>query len=115
MNKIKFKTKSLLDGKEILGPIAMDDKYLLLSLFIGQFRFRDNIQEIIDLLESVRNGSKTWLEANDGLMFMQIGYMCGDLRCDKDIAYFIADQKEYQNLEMPLQELIDLMKEWKAF
>lgn len=118
MNKINFKTNSLLDGKEIAGPIATDDKYLLLSLFVGQFRFPDNIQEIIDLLESVRSGNKTWLEANDDLMFMQIGYMCGDFKCDKDMAYFIADNHNstsYQNLEMPLQEVIDLMKDWKIF
>lgn len=105
---IDFKTNSLLDGKEILGPVATDEKYILLSLFVGQFRFPDNIQEIIDILESVRSGSKTWLEANDDLMFMQIGYDSGDFKCDKDTAYFIADNSTYQNMEMPLHEVIDI-------
>lgn len=41
--------------------------------------------------------------------------MCGDFKCDKETAYFIADEKDYQDLQMPLQEVIDLMKEWKVF
>ncbi|MCX8533513.1 hypothetical protein [Chryseobacterium luquanense] len=112
MSKVEFK---IVDN-DFQVVKSTNDKYLLLSLFIGQFRFRDNIQEIIDLLESVRNESKTWLEANDDLMFMQIGYMCGDFKCNKDTAYFIADNStSYQDLEMPLQEVINLMKDWKAF
>ena len=114
MDKVKFIDKGY-NNEDIKAVKSTDSKYLLLSYFIGQFRFSDNIQEIIDLLESVRNDSKTWLEANDDLMFMQIGYMCGDFKCDKETAYFIADEKDYQDLQMPLQEVIDLMKEWKVF
>lgn len=113
MDKVKF----INDPKFGKHEGVTDDKYNLLGLFIGQFRFPDNIQEIIDLLESVRNESKTWKEAIEPYdeMFLYVGYDCGHLKCDKNTAYFIADQKDYQNLEMPLQEVIDLMKEWKIF
>jgi len=114
MDKIKF----INDPKLGKHEGVTDEKYMLLGLFIGQFRFPNNIQEIIDILEGVRNESKTWLEANGNLMFMQIGYMCGDFKCSKDTAYFIADNynsTSYQDLTMPLQELIDLMKDWKVF
>lgn len=48
-------------------------------------------------------------------MFLQIND-AGDFKCDKETAYFIADSSgSYQNLEMPLQEVIDLMKDWKIF
>lgn len=55
MKKIKFK-KVDVDFRVVKST---NDKYLLLSLFIGQYRFPDNIQEIIDMLKSVKNGSKT--------------------------------------------------------
>jgi hypothetical protein len=111
MSKVEFKIVS----KDLQVARSTDDKYLLLSLFIEQFRFRDNIQEIIDMLESVRHGKKTWSEANDNLMFLQIGYDCGGFKCNKDTAYFIADNSIYQDLQMSLQEVIDIMKEWKRF
>lgn len=111
MGKVEFK-KVDTDFRVVKST---DTKYLLLSLFIGQYRFPDNIQEIIDMLQPVKNGSKTWKEIIDPWMFLQIND-AGDFKCDKETAYFIADSStSYQNLEMPLQEVIDLMKDWKVF
>lgn len=111
MGKIEFK-KVDVDFRVVK---ATDNKYLLLSLFIGQYRFPDNIQEIIDMLKFVKNGSKTWKEIIDPWMFLQIND-AGDFKCDKEKAYFIADSSTpFQNLEMPLQELIHLLEDWKAF
>lgn len=50
MEKIEFK-KVDVDFRVVKST---NDKYLLLSLFIGQYRFPDNIQEIIDMLKSVK-------------------------------------------------------------
>ncbi|WP_294266322.1 hypothetical protein [uncultured Chryseobacterium sp.] len=111
MNKLEFK-KVDTDFRVVKST---NDKYLLLSLFIGQYRFPDNIQEIIDMLKSVKNGSKTWKEVIDPWMFLQIND-AGDFKCDKEKAFFIADSSTpFQNLEMPLQELIHLLEDWKAF
>lgn len=116
MNKINFKTKSLLDGEEITGPIATDDKYILLSLFVGQFRFLDDIQEVIDDLENVKSGAKTWEEIIAPLgNNWDIAYGNGNLDIENDTAYFLAEDKANQSFKMPLQELIDLMKDWKVF
>lgn len=112
MDKVEFK---VIDNDYQIVK-STDDKYILLSLFIGKFRESDNIQEIIDLLEDVKNENKTWNEAVEPYgMFLPIGYDSGHFKCNKDMAYFISDQQEYQNMEMPLQELIDLMKDWKVF
>lgn len=116
MDKINFKTNSLLDGKEIVGPIATDDKYILLSLFVGQFRFLDDIQEVIDDLENVKNGVKTWdvIIAPLGNNW-DIGYGNGSLDVETNVAYFLTGNKYNQSFQMLLQELIDLMKDWKVF
>jgi hypothetical protein len=36
MNKIAFTVKSLIDGSEVIGPKAIDEKYMLLSYFMGE-------------------------------------------------------------------------------
>ncbi len=54
MGKIEFK-KVDTDFKVVKST---DDKYILLSLFVGQFRFLDDIQEVIDDLENVKSGAK---------------------------------------------------------
>ncbi len=68
MGKIEFK-KVDVDFRVVKST---NDKYLLLSLFMGQYRFPDNIQEIIDMLKSVKNGSKTWKEVIDPWMFCKL-------------------------------------------
>lgn len=111
MGKIEFK-KVDVDFRVVKST---NDKYLLLSLFIEQYRFPDNIQEIIDMLKSVKNGSKTWKEIIDPWLFLQTND-AGDFNCDKETAYFIADNSTpFQNLEMSLKELIDLLEGWKVF
>ena len=113
MKKIEFINDPIFGRHEHVT----DNKFGLLGLFIGMFRYPSNIQEIIDMLEEVKSGNKTWEEVNDGSMYLQVGYDSGDLKCDRNTAYFISDARPETepSMEMPLQELIDLMKEWKAF
>ncbi|WP_155845868.1 hypothetical protein [Chryseobacterium gregarium] len=56
MNRVEFKIVDV-DFRVVKST---NDKYLLLGLFIGQYRFPDNIQEIIDMLQPVKDGIKTW-------------------------------------------------------
>lgn len=45
-----------------------------------------------------------------------ISVSAGEFECDKDTAYFISNNPEAEpSIEMPLQELIDLLEEWKEF
>lgn len=113
MKKVEF----IKDEKFGRHEKPADIKYTLLALFIGQYRFPDNIQEIIDMLEEVRNGNRTWAEIIAPVMFLPIGYDSGDFKCDKETAYFISNARPETepNMQIPLQELIDIMKEWKIF
>ncbi|KQR93856.1 hypothetical protein ASG01_08330 [Chryseobacterium sp. Leaf180] len=115
MDKVKFISKGL-NNEDIKAVKSTEDKYILLSLFVGQFRFLDNIQEVIDDLENVKNGIKTWEEIIAPLgNNWDIGYGNGSLDVENDIAYFLANDETNQSFKMPLQELIDLMKDWKIF
>ncbi|ALR31947.1 hypothetical protein ATE47_16120 [Chryseobacterium sp. IHB B 17019] len=112
MKKIEFLNNN---GYRYENPT--DDKYILLGHFIGQSRSVEDIQETINMLEAVKSGNKTWEEVikpyND--IFLQIGYDSGYFKCNKNTAYFISDQKQYTTFEMPLNEVIDLLEEWKVF
>ncbi|KIC61646.1 hypothetical protein [Chryseobacterium taiwanense] len=112
MKKIEF--KKIDDGFRTVHP--NDPKFILLSLFIGKYRFPKNIQQIIDLLESVNDNSKTWEEAIEPYSddTLDIGYGSGELDIQENTAYFFSKNDE-ESFDMPLQELIDVMKEWKGF
>lgn len=44
------------------------------------------------------------------------GNSSGVFECNKDLAYFIADENStFSSIEMPLKELVEILKEWKAF
>lgn len=112
MKKISFTTKSLINGEEIIGPVAVDDKYLLLSHFMGT---RFVWQEVINNLEEVLNENKTFADIQDPNVIWDFAGGDGEFECDKETAYFISESKPSLNLEMPLKEVIELLKEWKAF
>ncbi|AZA52910.1 hypothetical protein [Chryseobacterium sp. G0201] len=115
MEKVKFINKGL-NNEDIKAVKSVDDKYILLSHFVGQFRFLDDIQEVIDDLENVKNEVKTWDEIIAPLgNNWDIGYGNGSLDVESNVAYFLTGNKYNQSFQMPLQELIDLMKDWKAF
>lgn len=115
MNKISFTAKSLIDGSEIIGPKALEEKYILLSYFISETRY--NINEVLQDLESVASGEKTFEEIKDHpQVAWSFGEESGKLECTKDTAYFIAyEQSTIPSMEMPLQELIEILKDWKVF
>jgi hypothetical protein len=119
MDKIKFTTPSLLDGKTIVGPAPTDEKYILLSLFVGNYRFPTAIQEKIKMFEAVQSGAKTWDELiapYGAIGELYFAHGSGSLIVEDDTAIFLPDgNNEYKSVEMPLQELIDLMKGWLAF
>ncbi len=113
MKKINYTTKSLLDGKEILGPVATDNKYILLSYFVAHTYFI--IDKTISDLESVASGEKTFEEIMEGYAPWTFGNDSGELVYNKDTAKFISLDSMYPDIEMPLQELIDILYEWKTY
>ena len=71
------------------------------------------------MLEKVQRGENTWAELVkpygniDDLPFT---YGTGFLECTPETALFASfESGKYRTVEMPLQELIDLMKEWLEF
>jgi hypothetical protein len=116
MKKVKFTTKGL-NGSEIKGVTAIDSKYDLLSLLLLTQYYPPILQEKIEELKSIKTGERSFAEvAKPYGNILSIGFNCGELRCDKETAFFITeDPNSYQSFEMPLQELIDLLIEWKAF
>jgi hypothetical protein len=99
------------------GAVSTSDEYLLLSLYIDDMRFAEDITEHLGLLLDVKSGKKTFeqVAAPYGNIF-PIGYNCGSLVFDKETAFFKSDDPEqYQDLQMPLQELTDLLKEWQSY
>ncbi|KQR95191.1 hypothetical protein ASG01_04890 [Chryseobacterium sp. Leaf180] len=115
MDKVIFSSKGL-NNEDIKAVKSTDDKYILLSHFVGQFRFIDDIQEVLDDLENVKNGAKSWEEIIAPLgNNWDIGYGNGSLDIENNVVYFLAGNKYNQSFKMPLQELIDLMNDWKTF
>ena len=112
MKKISFTTRSLINDEEIIGPIALDNKYLLLSHFVGtQFVWK----EVIGDLEKVLNEEKTFADIQNPNVIWDFAGGDGEFEYNKDTAYFYSESNPSLNLEMPLKEVIELLKEWKAF
>jgi hypothetical protein len=94
-----------------------DNKYILLSYFIGEHPSPDNVQILIEDFKTVQSGEKTFEEVfEEKYGTIAVSVTAGEMECDKDTVYFISNHPELEpSLEMPLQELIDLLVEWKAF
>lgn len=113
MKKIKFYNDNVI-GKRTK---ATDKKYQLLYYFFVDHNSVEAIQLSLKELAIVQNGEQTFEDVfTEKYGVIPIGYSAGEFECDKDTAYFISDnEKTEASFEMPLQELIDLLKEWKAF
>jgi len=92
-----------------------NDKYLLLSYFLADSRYPDHIERRINELKLVQSGEKTFEEVFEIYATIVIGWNEGEFECDKDTAYFISRLPDHASMEMPMQELIELLEEWKAF
>ncbi len=112
MKKIKF------INHKIVGKLVepTDKGYMLLSYFLGDRPYSDDVQRIVDELTIVKSGKQTFEEVFEKYATITIGYNSGEFECDKDKAYFISNNEKAQaSFDMPLQELIDLLNEWKTF
>ena len=113
MKKVEFLTLPKYGDRVVKSS---NDKYILLSYFLSDRRSIKYIDITIEELETIASGDKTFEEIYDPEMAIDISFSAGEFECDKDTAYFISNNPESEpNIEMPLQELIDLLKEWKAF
>jgi len=103
--------------KGIKTPDPVSDKYMLLSYFISDHQYPDDIQKSIDELKTVQSGYRTFEEVfTDKYGTIPIGVTAGEFECDKNTAYLISNNPGREpNIEMPLQELIDLLAQWEAF
>lgn len=114
MKKIEFYIHPII-GKE---QKPTEDKFILLHYFLADFRYPNDIEGLINELETVQSGEKTFEEVFNAPYGggIPIGVTAGEFECDKDTAYFISNHPDKEpSIEMPLQELIDLLREWKAF
>jgi hypothetical protein len=95
---------------------STSDSYMLLSYFVGEHRFTIDTQETIEMLEIVQRGEKTWEELCKPYGSYQLGYIWGTLDVeDGEVMIFPDKEGQYEPVYMPIQELIDIMKEWKVF
>jgi len=114
MERIKF-----INHKE-LGRITkpVNEKDILLYYFVDEFdkyMFEDYLTEI----ESVAKGEKTFDEVKDIGGIWSFGEEAGYFTCDTEKAYLKADKNGHHpnapDVEMPIQELIDILKNWQRF
>ncbi len=112
--KIEFKN---IDNEGITVVAPTSDQYILLAYFIGKYRFKGEFEEIIPRLESIRSGQKTFDQVQPSNVLWSFGNASGYFECDKDTAYLepLDADSEFQRVVLPLQEVIDLFREWKRF
>jgi hypothetical protein len=110
MKKIEF--IKLSTGVPVTKPVS--DQFMLLAYFLDGFTYPPHTQEVIETIESVRSGEKTFDEISRDVSW---GFAegAGFFECNKDSAYFEPFEGGFPRIEMPLQEVIDLLKEWKQF
>lgn len=91
------------------------DEHILLGYFIDDQKY--DINETIADLESVAKGEKTFDEILEDSTGWPIADGFGGIfTCDQKTAYFTADDNSsLPSMEMPLQELIEILYEWKSF
>lgn len=96
---------------------ATDKKYQLLYYFFVERNSIDDLERWSRELGIVQSGEQTFEELfEEKYGTIAVGYSSGEFECDKDKAYFISNnEKSHASFDMPLQELIDLLNEWKTF
>jgi hypothetical protein len=111
--KIRFYTHPFA-GKELE---ATDRHYILLMYYLSERNDIPELTSTISELEAVHSGARTFKEVfTDVYGTITISWGAGEFECDKNAAYFISNDPDSEpSLEMPLEELIGLMKEWKVF
>ena len=112
MKKVIFK----LVNDELLWVKSTSDEFILLSYLVGDHRGRKSIQTVIDILEKVQRKEIVWedfINNNGGSWDFGNGY--GELDIEDGTAYLIStDRTQNPSMSLPLQELIDIFKEWHA-
>lgn len=112
MKKVNFK----LINDELLLVKSISDDFILLSYLVGDYRGKKSIQPVIDILEKTQKGEVIWediINNNGGCWDFGNGY--GELDIDGEMAYLIStDRTQNPSMSLPLQELIDIFKEWNA-
>ncbi|WP_397364016.1 hypothetical protein [Olleya sp. R77988] len=112
MKKIEFMTLPKYGDKVVK---TIDENYILLSYYLSDRRDIKSIDIALEDLLLIKNEEKTFEEIWENEI-VPISVSAGEFECDKDTAYFISDNPDAEpSIEMPLQELIDLLEEWKAF
>lgn len=115
MKKIEFlRINENKNRLSLANPV--EEKYNLLSFFIESNRHPDFIQtDIIEPLEQILKDEKTFEEIQEGYAVWTFADDYCELDVDGKTAYFINGRNIEQNLELPLQEVVDYLKEWKTF
>lgn len=113
IRKINFKR---IDNDALSVVESTDEKYILLDYFVGHYRDTSFLQnDIIEPLELILRNEKTFSEITEG----QLEWSYADDYCIFEVedktAFFVNEKNSSQNLEMPLKEVVDYLKEWKAF
>lgn len=113
MKKIEF----IIHPKVGKQCTAENDNYILLSYYLSERKDKKILESDIAKLEIVKSGEKTFEEVFDADSFIiPIGYSAGEFECNNETAYFISNNPENEpSIEMPLQELIDMLKNWLSF
>lgn len=115
MKKIDLKIVDT--GKtRFLATKSTSDEFILLSYLVGDHRGKYAIQDVIDILEKAQRGEIVWED------FIQkyggswdFGNGAGELDIEDNTAYLVSDnEQEHKSMALPLQELIDIFKEWHA-
>jgi len=121
MNKVLFDNKIIFKKLESHGSnfvLSTNERYALLASFIGEYHSLDHdVPSKIKNLKSVLKGEKTFDEIQDTNMYWSYGNGIGTFECDQETAYCDPDENETDApaLQMPLSEVIYLLKEWQAF
>jgi hypothetical protein len=116
MKKVSFKKIDTGDGY-ILKPDTLDEN-ILLFYFIDDFD-KYLLEDYLPEIEAVANGNKTFEDIKDIDGYWSFGSEAGYFTCDTEKAYLKADKDGHHpsapDIEMPIQELIQILKDWQKF
>ena len=121
MKRVKFyyNQYEVLGKKAKYEEIITDNNDILLNYFLNDYRDISQLIEIISDIESVASGEKTFDDIQDTDSYWDFGEGAGYFECDKETAYLTcwkdSHTPEAPNVEMPLKELIGILKDWKKF
>ena len=114
MKKIEF--LNLEEVGKVIKTLNKD--YQLLTYFVSEFDIQ-MLKEYLPDIESVASGEKTFDDIQDTDSYWDFGEGAGYFECDKKTAYLTcwkdSHTPEASNIEMPLKELIGILKDWKKF